>query len=223
MSLNLLILELQTEWCYNYHDSTRPFSLMTRNYPTLDEQRRFIKAYVDHTSYTRPSMTPGSMVASPGPSNSISAFMLDSRVSASQLQQDESQREQWRETEIAKYLKDARLWRVANSAQWVAWGVVQAKVSGLDDPIAARTEVSTDKRGIEIEKHHDKRPEGLVAEALLQGKSMPHEEDDEEEFDYLSYAHERAMFFWGDVLQLGVVSEDELPRELLDKVKIVDY
>ncbi len=65
---------------------------------------------------------------------------------------------------------------------------------------------------------HDKRPEG--------GESAGPDDEgeaEEEEFDYLGYAQERAMFFWGDVLQLGIVKREDLPRELLEKVKIVEY
>lgn len=29
--------------------------------------------------------------------------------------------------------------------------------------------------------------------------------DDDGEFDYLAYAQDRAIFFWGDALQLGIV------------------
>lgn len=42
-------------------------------------------------------------------------------------------------------------------------------------------------------------------------------------FDYLGYAQERALFFWGDILQLGLVQREELPAEVLRKVKIVPY
>ena len=50
----------------------------------------------------------------------------------------------------------------------------------------------------------------------------PHE-DEEEEFDYLAYAQERAMFFWGDILQLGIAKRKDLPAKLLEKAKIVEY
>jgi choline kinase len=48
-----------------------------------------------------------------------------------------------------------------------------------------------------------------------------HEED--EEFDYLGYAQHRALFFWGDMLQLGLVKEEDVPEELRAKVKVVPY
>jgi len=47
--------------------------------------------------------------------------------------------------------------------------------------------------------------------------------EDENEFDYLAYAQERAMFFWGDLLSLGVISAHELPPKLLPKLKVVNY
>lgn len=48
-------------------------------------------------------------------------------------------------------------------------------------------------------------------------------EEEHEEFDYLGYAQHRAMFFWGDMLQLGLVKEDELPEDMRAKVKVVPY
>ena len=71
------------------------------------------------------------------------------------------------------------------------------------------------------------RPEGVVAEALRDGgdpdAAAVAEAEDEEEFDYLSYAHERALFFWGDVVQLGIVKREELPEGLQMKLKIVPF
>ena len=45
---------------------------------------------------------------------------------------------------------------------------------------------------------------------------------DEEEFDYLQYANDRAMFVWGDALRMGIVKASELPEELLERVKLVE-
>lgn len=59
-----------------------------------------------------------------------------------------------------------------------------------------------------------------------EGKEEGQEEEEgggEEEFDYISYAQDRAMFFWGDVLQLGIVKAEQLPVTLLDKIKRVQY
>ena len=52
---------------------------------------------------------------------------------------------------------------------------------------------------------------------------MKPEEDQEEEFDYLGYAQHRAMFFWGDVLHLGLAKAEDLPGDLLEKVKTVPF
>lgn len=154
------------------------------------------------------------------------------------------------DAEIRRLMHEARIWRVANSAQWVAWGVVQAKVPGMDkafsrektakvdhenargqDPDrglnrAGEAEISPDTSTPDqtraIQGARDKRPEGLVAEALRDGNDLPHEED-EEEFDYLGYAQERAMFFWGDLISLGIVQKRDLPADLLPKIKVVEY
>ncbi len=144
-------------------------------------------------------------------------------------------------------MKEARLWRVANSAQWVAWGIVQAKVPELDDARANSPsdispalptptseaspfisdltfhEDSTNASSPPLSHDYGKRPEGLIAEALLSGQNANEVTDEDEEFDYLGYAQERAMFFWGDVVSLGLVKKEELPEGLRGRLKVVPY
>lgn len=135
-----------------------------------------------------------------------------------------------------------------NSAQWVAWGIVQAKVTGMDEALdtdrngnvrsnlgattdperqkltgAAGSDPLSSNSATLKQEAHDKRPEASDVEGLVKGEEPPIEEETEADFDYLGYAQERAMFFWGDVLQLGIVKKEDLPRDLLGKVKIVEY
>ena len=166
--------------------------------------------------------------------------MLDSRAPPAQIAEEEQQRDDFLESEIKRLSDETRLWRVANSAQWVAWGIVQAKVAGMDEALEAKKNetpkseetinfapqdegrVGSDPLSPEMvavaEDAHDKRPEG--SESSIDEIV---DEEAEDEFDYLGYAQERAMFFWGDVLQLGLVKREELPKDLLEKVKIVEY
>lgn len=77
------------------------------------------------------------------PTSSISEFMLDARNpyfppveqqggGGGGVAQgtDESAAE---DAEVKHLLAETRLWRLANTAQWVAWGIVQAKVPGMPD------------------------------------------------------------------------------------------
>lgn len=226
-----------TEWCYDYHDSVRQYALHANRYPTPEEQRRFLKAYIQHRPQHVRSPTTSSI---PGPTSSISSFMLDSRAPPAQIAEEEQQRDDHLESEIKRLSHETRLWRVANSAQWVAWGIVQAKVAGMDEALEAKKNetpkseetvnfapqaegrlgsdpLSPEMVGV-AEDAHDKRPEG--SESSVDDVA---DEEAEDEFDYLGYAQERAMFFWGDVLQLGLVKREELPEDLLEKVKIVEY
>lgn len=176
--------------------------------------------------------------SAPGPTSSISSFMLDSRAPSAQIAEEEKQRDEALSREIKRLSSETRMWRIANSAQWVAWGIVQAKVPGMDEALEAQKNstpkaeemisqqatpqahpdsdpLTPETAGLEHDAE-DKRPESREA--------APEEgQDEEEEFDYLGYAQERAMFFWGDVLQLGIVKREELPEELLQKAKIVEY
>ena len=218
-----------TEWCYDYH-SSKSYALNANGYPTPEEQHRFLKAYVQHrpSLQTRPSVSP-LPAANQGPSGSISTFMLDSRAPLV-FAEDERKQDEVVQSEVQKLIAETRLWRPANSAQWVAWGIVQAKVPDMDKGPGAREEGTPDSEDTITPRGQDmtditqsargNRPEG--------GEETPHEmeeeeEEEEEEFDYLGYAQERAMFFWGDVLQLGIVKREDLPDELLNKIKIVEY
>lgn len=236
--------DVKTEWCYNYHDAERSYALAEANYPTRDEQRRFLKAYVQHRPqfHARASVTPATE-PSPGPSSSVSSFMLDSRAPPAQLIEEEKERDEAIEQEVKRLMHEARLWRVANSAQWVAWGIVQAKVPGMDEALEDQKNPSpgsdmTARRGSSTsvnvfgsdpldpdvaEDIHNRRPERLDTEAMGGSTETTTEEDDADEFDYLGYAHERAMLFWGDVFSLGIVRKEDLPVDLLRKVKMVEY
>ena len=161
--------------------------------------------------------------------------MLDSRAPMAQIE-EEKRHDEMLESEVKNLEAETRLWRIANSAQWVAWGIVQAKVPGMDEALQAR-KTSTPKsedtiiRAPEAQLGSDPPSHqgiGRLAQDAREKRPESREEvrdegEGEEEFDYLGYAQERAMFFWGDVLQLGIVKREDLPEELLSKVKVVEY
>lgn len=194
------------EWTYNYHDLTAPHDFNIHMYPTPDEQRRFIKAYIDHRpqfpNANTPKLSPRDSASStpglvPTPSsNSISDFMLDARAPPGGWTEAEKKREEETEIKIRGILEETRLWRPANSAFWIAWGIVQAKVPGLAN--------AEDKPTEEEDKPQDEE-----------------EEEAEDEFDYLSYAQKRALLFWGDCVQMGLVKIEDLPDQLQASVRIL--
>ncbi|KAL2158428.1 hypothetical protein VTH06DRAFT_4476 [Thermothelomyces fergusii] len=211
-----------TEWAYNYHDAVRPYACDTSRYPTLEQQRHFIRAYVDHRPqypHTDPATpTAGDAGAGSGlhavPStSSIVEFMLDARAPAGGWKEEERKREEEAEAKVRALLEETRLWRTANSAQWVAWGIVQAKIPGLD---AAG---GTKKSGKEKEKEKEEE-EGRAAAVNGEAES---EDDAEDEFDYLAYAQERAFFFLGDCVMMGLATPEELGDEVRAKLKFVEY
>ncbi len=226
----------QTEWCYDYRDTERPYALREAHYPNLDEQRRFLRSYVEHTPGdtprpTNPTTTPHNLTRS---NSSISAFMLDSRTPPAQLVEEEARRNTAVEGEVERLMLETRLWRVANSAQWVAWGVVQATIpemaAGKSSSNATDTQSASSPNDVSSDdddlaqmgpNSHDRhsKPEkpGSVQDCSSE------DEAGGGEFDYLGYAQERAMLFWGDVLKFGIVSKSDLPAELLAKVKNIKY
>ncbi|KAK3694797.1 kinase-like domain-containing protein [Podospora appendiculata] len=188
-----------SEWTYNYHDPVTPFACETDKYPAPEQQERFIKAYVNHRSkYATPSSTPA--FHSTSSASSIVEFMLDARIPPGSWKDEEVHREEEIEKRVLELMEETRIWRTANSAQWVMWGIVQAKIPDLRLP--------TDK------------PEGSAEE-----ESVPEEEeaDTDDVFDYLGYAQERALFFLGDCVLMGLAKAEELPAEVRSKLKLVSH
>jgi hypothetical protein len=93
--------------------------------------------------------------------------------------------------------------------------------SDLEHGVTVNT-VDDDASDRPRESHSEAQP-GADSSALscTNSASDSQEQESSEEFDYLAYAQERAMFFWGDCIQMGLIKEEELPKELIEKVKIV--
>ena len=173
--------------------------------------------------------------------------MLDSRSPPHQYKEEETRREEATSVEVDRLLHETNIWRIANSAQWVAWGIVQAKIPGFGDTLSIAQEdtsslpddaVSTVSDGnltprgsvslasktlMPSHTVSDERPTSPLEESTVGSTETSQDTSEEEEFDYLAYAKERAMFFWGDVLQLGIISREQLPAKLLENLKIVNY
>ncbi|KAF2860200.1 kinase-like protein [Piedraia hortae CBS 480.64] len=214
-----------SEWCYNYHDPKKPYACNANRYPTPEEQERFLRAYVVHQSkFHDPSPSSSSTNEPPGPghlsrqpTSSISNFMLDVRgppfappsTTSPQVEDSVSV-----DAEVSRLLRETRMWRLASAAKWVAWGVVQAKVPGMPD-----FEPQSSTRETEEVDEDDKEYRELAAAQGGKGD----EEEEQEEFDYLGYTQHRAMMFWGDAIQMGFIKEEELPEDLVKKLKLIPY
>lgn len=240
-----------TEWAYNYHDATASHACNTHLYPTPEEQQRFLKAYVEHRTKFHPSntiapdqedVTPSATPLAtpnggPTPSSSIVEFMLDARVPPGGWKEEERRATELSELKVRELAREAKLWRAMNSAQWVAWGIVQAKIAGFSDneaPVPATAAGSggddnADAAPAAAEGGTPRPPaspvssEGTVTAEDEDGSTAQTGSSEEEGFDYLSYAHDRALFFWGDVVQMGLVKLEELPEGLRERVKMVEY
>lgn len=171
----------------NYHDPIAPYALHGSQFPSLDQQRNFLRAYVEHrlagTYVTKTPTTPAT------------AFNLDARAPAPPYKEEEAARQRVVEEEVEKLVEEARVWRAASHAVWCVWGIVQAKVGPNDAG--------------------EKKP--LKGEASVAGDK----DDDEDEFDYLGYAQQRALMFWGDMLMLGLVKHEDADEFVLRNAKRV--
>lgn len=218
-----------TEWAYNYHDPHAPFACSVERYPSIEEQQRFIKAYIEHRPKIAPSTAPSAssdadvtpsatpQVTPQNPSSSVVEFMLDARAPPCGWKEEERRAEGAVDQRVEELIRETRLWRPMNSAQWVAWGIVQAKIPGYTEPPA---EGSGGEGG---ENQGEASASPVASEDSAAGSSGESAgADEDEEFDYLSYAHERALFFWGDCVQMGLIKLEELPEVLRERIKMTD-
>lgn len=153
-----------------------------------------------------------------GSTSSIVEFMLDARAQAvgagGWWTEEEARREEASDRRVAELMEEARLWRPANSAMWVAWGVVQARVPGMD---AGDADAAADSSS------SSPPPPAAVAPEDGEHADAGGEEVDDHGFDYLAYAQERAFFFWGDCVLAGLAKAEELPQALRERIKLVNY
>lgn len=208
-----------SEWCYNYMDPEYSYYFDIKQYPTPEQQHNFISAYVSHRPFNgqssvSPSGTPQMRAATSNPPT----FNLDDHdPNQTQKHADaEKAAEDIHEAEVQFFMRQTRLWRVINSAQWVAWGVVQAKVPGMEEGIAAAEAEKARQQGHENGHGQNENGNGHSNGSAEQENGGDGDDDD---FDYLAYAQDRAMIFWADMLAFGLVKEDELPSHVVEHVK----
>jgi choline kinase len=197
------------------------------------------------TPHLGPLPTSGSTTAltATATPTTISSFMLDSRAPPGQsYQEQEAVSERQTEEEARRLMAETKLWRLANSAMWVAWGIVQAHVPGLPDFDAEEKKTQGESESaaqldgataeVQAKAGADEQNEAVSQEKVegIEDKMIRVGEDtdlfksqEDEEFDYLAYSQDRAMFVWGDAILLGLIKAEELPEELVKRVKLVDF
>ncbi|KAG0126439.1 kinase-like domain-containing protein [Tuber indicum] len=193
------------EWMSNYHDPVSPHFMHHTRFPTFQERRNFLQAYVEHSlpspfiaksvsmpgTSSEPS-TPPTLHPSAASSSPVPSSMLDTRTRGVS------------DEEVVRLEGEAKAWRAASHAMWCAWGIVQAKNPGSGTKAAV-----------------DGQPGGAKAAAGDLGGVKPESEEDESEFDYLGYAQQRALLFWGDMLALDIMKPEEVGDEVVEKAKII--
>lgn len=159
--------------------------------------------------------------------------MLDNRVPKDvSIEKQDEEHDRAVEMEVARLIHESQIWRLANSAQWVMWGVMQAKIEGLPDfddetqtaSVAAGQLTTLPENSVVLDGAFDHKEQEQAKDAVAYKKAEPAEaeKDEDEEFDYLAYTFERAMFFWGDAVELGLVKLEELPKDVQQNIKLVD-
>jgi choline kinase len=210
---------------------------MVSKYPSPAQQTTFLSAYASH----RPAFNPApgtlshrlSMTETPTSSHPSTPSMLpmsSSNQESSTLSMhsrlvlpapathpqglgsvplgDDDASVKW---EVERLRLETRAWRGINSAQWVLWGIVQAKLPSDAKKESAPETTSESGKEVSESQTSDQKP------------SEEESVEEEDGFDYLAYTRERVAFFWGDVLALGIMTENELTPEIVDNARILDY
>ena len=252
-----------SEWCYNYRDPKKPHAFLPNYYPTPPEQESFLRAYMRHrpdppapsprvdpqTPTPDDAPSPSSHCPRPRPTSTISDFMLDARTPAPAPQQQQQQQQPRSDTPadapaddpdeagaMERLLHETRIWRMANTAQWVAWGIVQAKVPGMphfpdddddDDDCVVPGDPSDPDRDPATPSSSDSDTDLAAKQQAAAAAHIAHDGEASSAaaaaFDYLGYAQHRALFFWGDAMQWRLCAPDALAPELRDRIKTVPY
>ncbi|KAL4788585.1 kinase-like domain-containing protein [Aspergillus varians] len=197
-----------TEWCYDYHDAEKPWACNNMLYPTPEQQHQFVISYLTHRpglgNRASPSITP---LLRPLSTSTPTMTPLDLNASPSlppqRFMDVERAHQDTLEADTQFLMRQTRLWRVLNSAQWVAWGIVQAKIPGMDED-------------------DDNTPTPTSATPT---PPVDSDVDESDEFDYLAYAQDRALFFWADLVAMGFVQKEQLPESLVESLegRMIDY
>ena len=211
----------------NYHDPVSPHFMHHTKFPTSQEQRNFLRAYLEHSltpSFTAKSVSTTGASSEPSTpptshlptrsSPSVPSFMLDARTPGASYKEEEANRERGIAEEVDRLEGDAKAWRAASHAMWCAWGIVQARIPG--------SEIEAMING---EQHSVGRPMSKEVKAAATAGRLGGEEggEGEDEFDYLGYAQQRALLFWGDMLGLGIMTPEEVGEEVVKKAKVIAW
>ncbi|CUS08930.1 unnamed protein product [Tuber aestivum] len=218
------------EWMCNYHDPVSPHFVHHTKFPTPQEQRNFLRAYVEHSltsSFTAKSVPTMGTSSEPSASptlrpparsfSSVPSFMLDARTPGPSYKEEEASRQRGIVEEVDRLEGEAKAWRAACHAMWCVWGIMQAKIPGPETEAAINWqqhrigEPMSEEAGVAAGDPDNVRPED--------GKGG----EDGNEFDYLGYAQQRALLFWGDMLALGIMTPEEVGEGVVEKAKVVAW
>ncbi|KAF3933571.1 hypothetical protein ABW19_dt0204304 [Dactylella cylindrospora] len=179
-----------SEWMSDYHSllSPKAHTIHESQFPTLTEQKNIIRAYVQHRSL--PYVIPTEDTANPEYIRKRQSLIFNLDRLPTKEEQEAMERE------VERLVIEAKDWRPAVNACWALWGIVQANIPGL--VVAESGEVSE---------------EPIVEEAPVEGAGHASASDggeDDDDFDYIKYAEQKAMVFWADMILLGIVTEEEV-------------
>ncbi|AOW05525.1 kinase-like domain-containing protein [Yarrowia lipolytica] len=118
------------------------------------------------------------------------------------------------QVEVDGLMEEVRDWRPAVHLYWLVWGIVQAVIDQEeDDEIREELNMETGQYTFETEEEKQQLSASSGSSANLK-PSVSHSsasevEEEEDPFDYLSYASQKAQLFWSDMIRFGLLDEKD--------------
>lgn len=182
------------EWMTNYHDPLNSYFLNEKLFPSQVEQLNLIKAYVEYDFQY--------------PSSNLKVDLPDlNHVTPSDLVQ----------FEIKKLYNECVFWRCSVSIFWSIWGLIQngplkSSVNALAGEVSHEVGVGSTYT----------ITTGLTSLELAENVIEDEITSSDDDFNYLKFSQQKAALAIGDLLQLGLLSKDELSENVAKNIKYLD-
>lgn len=187
-----------SEWMSDYHDEEKPYYIHNEKYPTQLEQLNLIKSYVEY-DFHYPSTN---LKTSKPPSvNDADAEVLI-------------------EHEVKKMYNEIIYWRLSVQIAWLIWGLLQNGPIIKNDPVDLLSS-RKEEQGINSTYNITTGLDAVNVDdsAIVEEEAIQSNDD---VFDYLKYAQQKAALVLGDMISFGFLSISEVAPEYQNLIKFLD-
>lgn len=201
------------EWMHNYNHPTEAYAVTIADYPSLEAQLNLLYSYVLFPSRHRSGKRDGQQLP---------------------LTDEETKR---LEAETKLLFNEVIYWRPAVNILWALWAILQngpMKAPEEQDKEILETGPNGEKYKIIITSkcgdgqtgsegsctEEEEEEEEELEEELVGSEEQNQGSSDVDNFQYLKFARDKLECYWGDLLQLGIVKENEIKD--LSRLKLLN-